>query len=600
MDSSSASPIPGNPVVLSVTGLLSGRDQNSSTESSRLVTMAGLTVKRARCCVQDQAQLPASGARRGRLRTLLGRNIAVIRTKAMNAWGRTSGLVSTRRDGSLSSSVDTGEICQNPERLAAHQEKTNCPPGPSLHGAECRPSDRQPGPAGDVAAQTCPPDAATACTSQTCVTDFRENIPDTDGSGVEASTVSSADTSSAATSTGLAAAEDTQSGAAASADASSTATPTVSAITGDEDGDTTQSGAAASADASSTATPTVSAITGDEDGDTTQSGAVASAGASSTATSTVSAAAEDATVAPVEDATVAPVEDATVAPVEDATVAPVEADAPSTVLTAAGNAQAGTVSSDWCGAVLWRHFKTAMSSVGQLINRLIGNLLALFTCARNTGDNSISGGNPEHSSPVAPSDASGEVNRPARDGASASPQGHIEARGATASGIRDQYLSRACAIATGLMKNPNNPDCRKIPAGLRTGLDGLLSLILQTISFDSIENTLVFHEEISQRFRSSINGCQELLNGWLAKFPESERDSAATYIIIRTLRNRLRNDDQAARTLTRLLPVLSRDQNKNMTQKVRMTFPDLEIKIDCSLNAIKEGIEIGIMLHQSH
>ena len=554
MDSSSASPIPGNPVVLSVTGLLSGRDQNSSTESSRLVTMAGLTVKRARCCVQDQAQLPASGARRGRLRTLLGRNIAVIRTKAMNAWGRTSGLVSTRRDGSLSSSVDTGEICQNPERLAAHQEKTNCPPGPSLHGAECRPSDRQPGPAGDVAAQTCPPDAATACTSQTCVTDFRENIPDTDGSGVEASTVSSADTSSAATSTGLAAAEDTQ------------------------------SGAAASADASSTATPTVSAITGDEDGDTTQSGAVASAGASSTATSTVSAAAEDATVAPVEDAT----------------VAPVEADAPSTVLTAAGNAQAGTVSSDWCGAVLWRHFKTAMSSVGQLINRLIGNLLALFTCARNTGDNSISGGNPEHSSPVAPSDASGEVNRPARDGASASPQGHIEARGATASGIRDQYLSRACAIATGLMKNPNNPDCRKIPAGLRTGLDGLLSLILQTISFDSIENTLVFHEEISQRFRSSINGCQELLNGWLAKFPESERDSAATYIIIRTLRNRLRNDDQAARTLTRLLPVLSRDQNKNMTQKVRMTFPDLEIKIDCSLNAIKEGIEIGIMLHQSH
>ena len=554
MDSSSASPIPGNPVVLSVTGLLSGRDQNSSTESSRLVTMAGLTVKRAHCCVQDQAQLPASGARRGRLRTLLGRNIAVIRTKAMNAWGRTSGLVSTRRDGSLSSSVDTGEICQNPERLAAHQEKTNCPPGPSLHGAECRPSDRQPGPAGDVAAQTCPPDAATACTSQTCVTDFRENIPDTDGSGVEASTVSSADTSSAATSTGLAAAEDTQ------------------------------SGAAASADASSTATPTVSAITGDEDGDTTQSGAVASAGASSTATSTVSAAAEDATVAPVEDAT----------------VAPVEADAPSTVLTAAGNAQAGTVSSDWCGAVLWRHFKTAMSSVGQLINRLIGNLLALFTCARNTGDNSISGGNPEHSSPVAPSDASGEVNRPARDGASASPQGHIEAREATASGIRDQYLSRACAIATGLMKNPNNPDCRKIPAGLRTGLDGLLSLILQTISFDSIENTLVFHEEISQRFRSSINGCQELLNGWLAKFPESERDSAATYIIIRTLRNRLRNDDQAARTLTRLLPVLSRDQNKNMTQKVRMTFPDLEIKIDCSLNAIKEGIEIGIMLHQSH
>ena len=554
MNSSPASPIPGNPVVLSVTGLLSGRDQDSSTESSRLVTMAGLTVNRDRCCVQAQTQLPSPGARHCRLRTLIRRNVATIQTKAMNAWGRTSDPVATRRDGSLSSSVDTGEICQNPERLAAHQEKTNCPPGPSLHGAECRPSDRQPGPAGDVAAQTCPPDAATACTSQTCVTDFRENIPDTDGSGVEASTVSSADTSSAATSTGLAAAEDTQ------------------------------SGAAASADASSTATPTVSAITGDEDGDTTQSGAVASAGASSTATSTVSAAAEDATVAPVEDAT----------------VAPVEADAPSTVLTAAGNAQAGTVSSDWCGAVLWRRFKTAMSSVGQLINRLIGNLLALFTCARNTGDNSISGGNPEHSSPVAPSDASGEVNRPARDGASASPQGHIEARGATASGIRDQYLSRACAIATRLMKNPNNPNCRKIPAGLRTGLDELLSLILQTISFDSIENTLVFHEEISQRFRSSINGCQELLNGWLAKFPESERDSAATYIIIHTLRNRLRNDDQAARTLTRLLPVLSKDQNKNMTRKVRMTFPDLEIKIDCSLNAIKEGIEIGTMLHQSH
>ena len=560
MDSSSASPIPGNPFVLSVTGLLSGRDQDSSTESSEsshLVTMAGLTVDRARCCVQDQTQLPPSGARRCRLRTLIRRNVATIRTKAMNAWGKTSGPVAKRRYGNFFSSMDTGEIRQNPEMLAAHQGKTNCPPGSSLHGAECRPSDMQPGPAvdGDVVAQTCSPDAATACTSQTCVTDFRKNISTADGNGVEASTIASA------------------------ADTSSTATSTVSAAAGDEDRDT-QPGAAASANTLSTATSTVSAAAGDEDRDT-QPGAAASANTLSTATSTVSAAAGD------EDRDTQP-------------GAVASENTLSTVPAAAKDAQAGTLSPDWCGAVLWGHFKTAMSSMGRLINRLIGNLLALFACARNTGDNSVSGGDPEHSSLAAPSDASGEVNRPARDGASASPQGHIEARGATASGIRDQYLSRARAIATRLMKNPNNPDCRKIPAGLRTGLSELLSLILQTISFDSIENTLVFHEEISQRFRSSINGCQELLNGWLAKFPESERDSAATYIIIHTLKNRLRNDDQAARTLTRLLPVLSRDQNKNMTQKVRMTFPDLEIKVDCSLNAIKEGIEIGTMLYQSH
>ncbi|GAA4651335.1 hypothetical protein GCM10023116_36190 [Kistimonas scapharcae] len=90
-----------------------------------------------------------------------------------------------------------------------------------------------------------------------------------------------------------------------------------------------------------------------------------------------------------------------------------------------------------------------------------------------------------------------------------------------------------------------------------------------------------------------MNACQEPLADWLAKFPESERDGAAAHVISQAILSKSM-DRRSILTIRKLFLGATEEKNKDMSRKVEKTILGHEIRIDCSLQAVSDGLKLAL------
>ncbi len=87
-----------------------------------------------------------------------------------------------------------------------------------------------------------------------------------------------------------------------------------------------------------------------------------------------------------------------------------------------------------------------------------------------------------------------------------------------------------------------------------------------------------------------MNACQEPLADWLAQFSENERDEAAAHVISQAIQSKSM-DRKSILSIRKLFLGATEEKNKDMSRKVEKTILGHEIRIDCSLQAVGEGLK---------
>ena len=90
-----------------------------------------------------------------------------------------------------------------------------------------------------------------------------------------------------------------------------------------------------------------------------------------------------------------------------------------------------------------------------------------------------------------------------------------------------------------------------------------------------------------------MNACQKPLADWLAQFAESERDAAAAHLISQAILAKSM-DRKSILAIRKLFLGATEDKNKDMSRKVEKTVLGHEIRIDCSLQAVGEGLRCAL------
>ncbi|GFR75138.1 hypothetical protein ElyMa_000447600 [Elysia marginata] len=86
-----------------------------------------------------------------------------------------------------------------------------------------------------------------------------------------------------------------------------------------------------------------------------------------------------------------------------------------------------------------------------------------------------------------------------------------------------------------------------------------------------------------------MNACQKPLADWLAQFSESDRDEAAAHVISQAILAKSM-DRKSILAIRKLFLGATEEKDKDMSRKVEKTILGHDIRIDCSLRAVGEGL----------